>query len=577
MLDPKQKVEYVDLTNRLWSACESHKPNLPSYPWALRVYPLVLIGLLAKRSGNAAEEAIIGADVSVETCKYLLEILGEAGDEMVEAIIDEFTEAELEAFMSSDPSYCAELLGKAGGGFFTPVNVNELGLRILDVNNGDAVADFGCGPGGFLGYVAERFPEIRATGVELNHEAACVARLRMEYLATNVSVEERNLFDCEKPRKYDRIFSNFPFGQRVSDLSASGEYAQRLVKGGMPYGRSRNADWAYCQLIVDSLSDAGRAVAILTPSALYNLVDKRVRAHFVGNGFVEAVVALPKGLFIGIGIPTELVVLSHGNENVRFVDASDLGSKGRTCSLSSDDIDEILARLSNDGDASASVGIAEIEAKDFNLQPERYLWSDIKVSNGMRLGDVSSAIARGYNVRSDALADEAEDNADNPAYLAITDVEDGEVRRPLKRIEKDAGVLANHQLRDGDIVIARMALEGGSFKVAAVDVEAGERIVPSQNFYVVTVDKKKVSPVFIAGFLNSGAGQELLSRATAGEAVRNITTDGLRDLIVPVSAMADQRDMAERYQAKLDEISVLKLRLERARAEAAGFFESEVE
>ena len=337
----------------------------------------------------------------------------------------------------------------------------------------------------------------------------------------------------------------------------------------MPYGRSRNADWAYCQLVVDSLTADGRAVAILTPSALYNMVDRRVREHFVENGLIEAVVALPKGLFIGTGIPTELVVFSHGNESVRFVDARDLGSKGRPCFLGDSDVDEILARLSSDGDASILVEISAIAERDFNLQPERYLWSDIKVSNGMRLGDVSKAIARGYNVRSDALADESEGNEDNPSYLSITDIEDGEVRRPLKKIEKDADVLANHLLHDGDIVIARMALEGGSFKVAAVDVDGDERIVPSQNFYVVTVDKKRVSPVFVAGFLNSDVGQELLSRTTAGEAVRNITTDGLRDLVVPVPAMSDQQDMAERYQAKL--------RLERARMEAASFFESEVE
>ena len=577
LLDRKQKIEHVNLANRLWVVYESYRLNLPSYPWDLRVYPLALIGLLVKRSENAVEEAIIGANVSVETRKYLLDIFNEAGDEMVEAFIDEFTEAELEIFMHSDPSYRADLLGKVGCNFFTPVNVNELGFRILDVNGGDTVADFGCGPGGFLGHVVEQFPGIHATGVEFNHEVACVARLRMEYLAANATVEERNLFECDKPFKYDRIFSNFPFGQRVADLSASGEYAQRLVKGDMPYGRSRNADWAYCQLIVDSLSDTGRAVAILTPSALYNMVDKRVREYFVGSGFVEAVVALPKGLFIGTGIPTELVVFSHGNENVRFVDARDLGSRGRPCFLGSNDVAEILARLSNDGDASVTVGIADIESKDFNLQPERYLWSDIRVSNGMRLGDVSTAIVRGYNVRSDALADESEGNENNSAYLAITDIEDGEVRRPLKRIEKDADVLANHLLQDGDIVIARMALEGGSFKVAAVAVDGDERIVPSQNFYVVTVDKKRVSPVFVAGFLNSDVGQELLSRTTAGETVRNITTDGLRDLIVPVPAMADQQDMAERYQAKLDEISVLKLRLERARMEAASFFESEVE
>ena len=322
----------------------------------------------------------------------------------------------------------------------------------------------------------------------------------------------------------------------------------------MPYGRSRNADWAYCQLIVDSLTVDGRAVAILTPSALYNMVDRRVREHFVENGLIEAVVALPKGLFIGTGIPTELVVFSHGNESVRFVDARDLGSKGRPCFLGADDVDEILSRLSCDGDASILVEISAIAERDFNLQPERYLWSDINVSNGMRLSDISKAIARGYNVRSDALANESEDNEGNPSYLSITDIEDGEVRR-----------------------IARMALEGGSFKVAAVDVEGDERIVPSQNFYVVTVDKKRVSPVFVAGFLNSDVGQELLSRTTAGETVRNITTDGLRVLVVPVPAMSDQRDMAERYQAKLGEISVLKLRLERARMEAASFFESEVE
>ena len=577
MLDRKQKIEYFNLANRLWVVYESYRPNLPSYPWDLRVYPLALIGLLVKRSDKGVEEAIIGADVSVETRKYLLDILKDAGDEMVEAFVEEFTEAELEVFMRMDPSYRADLLGKVGGNFFTPVNVNELAFRVLDVKAEDRVADFGCGPGGFLGYAVERYPEIHATGVEFSHEVACVARLRMEHLGVNAVVEERNLFDCDKPRAFDRIFSNFPFGQRVADLNASGEYAQKLVKGEMPYGRSRNADWAYCQLIVDSLTVDGRAVAILTPSALYNMVDRRVREHFVENGLIEAVVALPKGLFIGTGIPTELVVFSHGNESVRFVDARDLGSKGRPCFLGDSDVDEILARLSSDGDASILVEISAIAERDFNLQPERYLWSDIKVSNGMRLGDVSKAIARGYNVRSDALADESEGNEDNPSYLSIADIEDGEVRRPLKKIEKDSDVLANHLLQDGDIVIARMALEGGSFKVAAVDVEGDERIVPSQNFYVVTVDKKRVSPVFVAGFLNSDVGQELLSRTTAGEAVRNITTDGLRDLVVPVPAMSDQQDMAERYQAKLDEISVLKLRLERARMEAASFFESEVE
>lgn len=577
LLGFKQAVEYVNLLNRLYVVYESYRPNLPTFPWSLRVYPLALIGLLVKRSGRKVEEAIVSADVSVETRGYLLDILKDAGDEMVGAFIEEFKVDELEAFMRLDPSYKATLFDKASASFFTPASVNELAFRVLNVKEGDWVADFGCGPAGFLGYVVERFPELHATGVELNHEVACIARLRMEYLGVNVCVEERNLFDCDQLRKYDRIFSNFPFGQRVADLTASGEYAQKLVKGDMPYGRSRNADWAYCQLIVDSLADDGRAVAVLTPSALYNIVDRRVRKHFVENGLIEAVIALPKGLFFGTSIPTELVVFSHGNKSIRFIDARDLGGKGRPCFLDSDDVDVILDRLSGNGDAGVLVEISTIVERDFNLQPERYLWSDIKVSNGLKLGDVSRAIARGYNVRSDVLADESEDNEGNPSYLSITDIEDGEVRRPLKKIEKDSDVLANHLLQDGDIVIARMALEGGSFKVAAVDVEGDERIVPSQNFYVVTVDKKRVSPMFVAGFLNSDVGQELLSRTTAGEAVRNITTDGLRDLVVPVPAMADQRDVAERYQAKLDEISVLKLRLERARMEAASFFESEVE
>lgn len=576
MLDQKQKIEYVNLSNRLWVVYESYRQKLPSYPWDLRVYPLALIGLLSKQSDGDIRDAILGSDVSVETRKYLLDILNEAGEEMVEAFVEEFNEAELDAFMRSDPSYRANILGKVGGNFFTPANINELALRVLNVVPQHTVADFGCGPGGFLGLVAEKYPEIHATGIELGHEVACIARLRMEYLAKNVDVEERNLFDCETPQKFDRVFSNFPFGQRAADLNANGTYAQRLVKGDMPYGRSRNADWAYCQLIVDSLSDIGRAVAILTPSALYNMVDRRVRQHFVESGLIEAVVALPKGLFIGTGIPTELVVFSHGNKSIRFVDARDLGSRGRPVFLGTNDMDEIIKKLSHDDETSVMVGVTEVAAQDFNLQPERYLWSDIKINNGMRLGEVSMTITRGFNVRSDALVDEAEGNEEAPSYLAITDVEDGEVRRPLKKIAKDSGALSNHLLQDGDIVIARMAFEGGSFKVAAVEVDSDERIVPSQNFYVVTVDKKRVSPVFVAGFLNSDVGQELLGRATAGEAVRNITTDGLRDLVVPVPAMVDQQDMAERYQAKLDEIAVLKLRLERARMEAASFFESEV-
>ena len=73
----------------------------------------------------------------------------------------------------------------------------------------------------------------------------------------------------------------------------------------------------------------GKAVAVMPCGSLFKETDAEIRRYFVERGLVEAVVTLPDKLFSLAGITTAIIILSHGNDSVRFVDASDIFLKGR--------------------------------------------------------------------------------------------------------------------------------------------------------------------------------------------------------------------------------------------------------
>ena len=96
------------------------------------------------------------------------------------------------------------------------------------------------------------------------------------------------------------------------------------------------------------------------------------------------------------------------------------------------------------------------------------------------------------------------------------------------------------------------------------------------NLYIIRLKTDIVDPYFVAAFLSSEDGREVLERYVVGTTIPNLPLRNLKEIQIPVLPMERQKAIAARYQASLDEIEVLKIKLEKARIAASEAYVSEV-
>jgi type I restriction enzyme M protein len=482
--------------------------------------------------------------------------------------------ATVEAYLTQGPS-SREVFG---GETSTPEGVAKLALAILNVKDGDRVIDYGSGRGNFLEQAAAQCPSAVYFGVDDNSGALAIAKARSKMSGSKIQYTREDIFryfdGSVTGNPVQKAFSNYPWGIRTKNLKRSSRYVDKVLKGQERYGRPTSADWVFNRVLVDSLNRDGIAVGIMSNGACFNGVDRPVREYFVDNGLVKAVVALPKGVFAPYTmIATSLVVLcSGGSQKVRFVDATDLGTDNRRgSSLDDGAVEAIVERLSQDSDKSATKTLTEIEARNYDLSARRYLEKEIEVPDGVPLGSVSTII-RGASVRAaelDALVCQEDTGI---SYLNLGDISDGTISQDLPNLSSLDKKLEKYCIHDGDVLISK---NGAPFKVAVAEIPSGRKVLANGNLYIVRVDRERIDPNYLAAFLSSPSGRELLAREAVGTVIPNVPIKALSGLTVPLEGKERQKAVADAYLAKTDEIKILRLRLERARQEIADLFDEE--
>ncbi len=471
-------------------------------------------------------------------------------------------------------NYDDERAGRAVGEHSTPDSICRLAYRILDVKDGEKVADLGCGRGDFLTGMNCEAESLRLYGVEINHEVAAVAAIRLDMLGADASIEVGDMFEVEIPTVFDKIFSNYPFGMRPAFMCGKGEYYEGLRLGKDGIGRPASADWLFNKLAFDSLADGGKAVTIMTNGAAFNGSDMRARKHFVNNGMIQAVVALPANLFPGTGIATVLVVLGKNDGAIRMVDATDLSVSGRRWdTIGDDEVEEILFRLANDGDCSRLLTSEELSATNYNLSPARYLGRNIELVNASSLGSLALSIERGASITARDLDTLTVDEDTGLSFLRLSDISDGCIGNDLPHLRELDPKTEKQWIRTRDLIVSK---NGAPFKIAVAEVPEGQTILANGNLYIIRLDTERIDPYFVAAFLASDDGKELMERMVVGTTIPNLPLRNLKDIQLPVPDKNVQDAVARQYRARLDEIEVLKIKLEKARISAASAYDEVV-
>ncbi len=453
----------------------------------------------------------------------------------------------------------------------TPESVSKLALRILDVKPGERVADFGSGFGDFLTLAAGQVKDNPLYGVEINTDASEISTIRTELFSGNATIELGDMFALTEDKKFDKIFSNYPF---KGNLTRKGEEYLDLLRNRLPDARiGRRTDWIFNCLLIDHLTDKGKAVAIMTNGDAWNQGDREIRRYFISNGLIEAVVALPPRLFAYMGIATTLIVFSRGNKSVRMIDASNFSERDgiirRVDLLPDSSVDRIVKLLTEDGEHAATVDLKKLQENDYAIYPPRYL-NAVEFEDGVEFGSLMKRITRGTQLMGDKLVELTSDVPTNTRYLNVRNIQDGMISEDLPYLKELDPKLDKYCVGNGNLLISKT---GRPFKVAVAEVEAGKKLLGSDNLFIIELDESKVNPYFLKAFFDSEIGATVLASIAVGNALPIISVESLKKLTVPLPPMDKQDEIAKRYLAKADEIKVLQLRLQKAQNELREIFE----
>jgi type I restriction enzyme M protein len=296
--------------------------------------------------------------------------------------------------------------GTRAGQFFTPREVVELLVEVLDPKGFESVYDPTCGSGGMLIASANllkahggRGYTLKLFGQEAVQDTAGVARMNLfMHNLTQFRVEVGDTLKDPRFKKpdgsiatFDVILANPPYSLKWKPWIRD----PRAIGGVAPQS---SADWAFVQHMIASMdTKRGRAGGVLPHGVLFRGgQEAAIRQRVLDDDLLEAVIGLPANLFYSTSIPTCILVFrAPGTKDderqggVLFVDASKQFVKAKNRNiLTKTDIADVVttyrSKFDSDGtpvDLDGESGLArfvsldEIRSpeNDYNLNIGRYI------------------------------------------------------------------------------------------------------------------------------------------------------------------------------------------------------------
>lgn len=469
--------------------------------------------------------------------------------------------------------YLVSLLRDLSDPMMTPESLGNLADELLEIKANDKFADFCCGAGIVVADVVKNHPTVEAYGFDKLVSSIAIAKIYNDLSEGKITFEAKDIFelglDEDNGRCFDKIFANYPFGMRIKELGLGNQYLEQLEKRIPSVSKATSSDWLFNSVMVDMLSEDGKAVGIMTNGSTWNQSDSAIRSYFIENGLIECVIALAARLFAGTAIATSMIVFSRNNKGVRLVDASELFVEGRRVNeLSYENISLIINATKNDSDISMYVSAEQLRDNDYVLSMNRYIVHD--VADGMAFGDVIKRITRGAQLNAKALDEITTTVPTDMQYLMLANIKNGLIDKELpylKSIDKknDKYCLSNHCLI--------LSKNGYPYKIAVAEVKEGQRILGNGNLYIIELDEEKADPYYLAAFFGSEQGTAALRSITVGATIPNIGVEQLTKLVIPIPPLEKQKEIADKYKTVKDEITMLQLKLEKAKNRMAHIIE----
>ena len=444
-------------------------------------------------------------------------------------------------------------------------SINKLVDGILNIKDGEQVADFNTESSDFLVYSALNQKDANYCGYSLNIKNTIITKMRAELLEAESQCILGNVFYAAA-EKYDKIFSFIPFAikmqkERKEDIIKMLSQENHYPKRGNP-----SVEWMMNMLIHNKLNDTGKAVSLVPCGILYRAPESNIRRYFVENQLIESIIFLPCQILEDFGGNTALVVISRNNEKIKMIDASKIYHQvnpRRQNVLTDEDADKIidlynLENVEEDVQLRKDVHIQEISSKNYQLDVVDYFKKDFHFKNAVPFKSVIKKITRGMQTHAVNIKALKSEMPTNMQYLQISDINNGIINDDLQYLKEAESIDEKYCVKNNGLIISKNA----PFKAAVAEVK-NSKILASLNLYIIEIDQKKANPYYLSALFNSTVGNILLSQAVRTSTIPIINMSDLKEIVIPLPPMERQNEIAEHFQIITDKIKIYRMHLQK--------------
>lgn len=473
---------------------------------------------------------------------------------LINALASRYDENVLKSVaLFTEPKLFTEL-----GDISTPDGISDLALSLMALSKNDVLLDLGSGVSSFLMKAAKEKDVEKLYGVEINTNNVIVANIRKYLLDLNIDVIQGNIISQDfSYLKATKVFSNFPWGLRLSNLDQYIKQNEQLTRYLKNAPRTISGDWIFGISAYLNASEYGKTVILMSNAGTWNISDISIRKMLIEEGVIEAVILMPENLFTSTNISTIMLVLSKNNKKITMVDASNTFTKGRRVNtLSKNNIKKIYEACVKESDISRKVLLSEIRKQEYILNPLRYtnISNVYETIDGVSLGDVCLSINRGSMITSAELDNLVTEKNTKFHYLMLQNIKNGIIDENLPNLIKIDSKYEKYCIKDKCLIISKIS----PFKVSMARIKNGELILANGNLYFLEIDEKKANPIYVQVFLQSERGISLLNKFSKGAAMKSISIQDLKSIMIPNIPLAKQKQIAEEYMNIEEELEIVK-------------------
>lgn len=312
--------------------------------------------------------------------------------------------------------------GKKAGEFYTPAEVSELIVELVDPQAGERICDPTCGSGSLLikcgAQLKDRgINDFSLYGQEITGATWALAKMNMFlHGMDNARVEwgdtirSPKLLENDRTMKFEVVVANPPFSlDKWGHEEVSNDAYNRFHRGLPPKSKG---DYAFISHMLETTTvDSGRVAVVVPHGVLFrSAAEGKIRQKLIEENLLDAVIGLPANLFFGTGIPAAIMVLKRNkaDKNVIFIDASsDYNSDKTQNTLRPEDVEKIVRayKARKNVDKYAYLASArEIKENDYNLNIPRYV-DTFEEEEEINIADVQQRITE---IENDLLETETQ-------------------------------------------------------------------------------------------------------------------------------------------------------------------------